>query len=256
MSLHVENLTKRFAGLTAVDQLSFVAPTGKVTALIGPNGAGKTTMLSMASGLLVPTTGSITFDGAALTGLPGHRIARHGVARTYQNLQMFEDMSVLEVVMTGAHGLGRSGALASLLRLPSVRREERLFEETAREVLQRVNVPEPLFSRDAVSLPYGLQRRVEIARALVSRPRLLLLDEPAAGLNPTETEELANLISALRSTGLTVLLVEHDMEMVMSLSDVVVVMNFGKLITVGTPTQVQADPQVIEAYLGVEEVDA
>lgn len=256
MSLQVENLTKKFAGLTAVDQLSFTAEKGKVTALIGPNGAGKTTMLSMASGLLTPTSGSITFGGAVLTGLPGHKIARHGIARTYQNLQMFEEMSVLEVVMTGAHGLGRSGPVAAMLRLPSVRREEKQFERVARAALDRVNVPSQLLGREAVSLPYGLQRRVEIARALVAEPRLLLLDEPAAGLNPTETEELSRLISGLRDGGLTVLLVEHDMEMVMSLSDAVVVMNFGKLIAVGTPSQVQSNEQVIEAYLGVEDVGA
>lgn len=256
MSLCVNKLTKRFAGLTAVDELSFVAQTGQVTALIGPNGAGKTTALSMASGVFAPTSGSITFEGKEITGLPGHKIARHGVARTYQNLQMFEDMSVLEVVMTGAHGLGRSGPIAAMLRLPSVRREERALEVAARAMLDRVNVCENLFWRDAVSLPYGLQRRVEIARALVAQPRLLLLDEPAAGLNPTETEELAQLISDLRATGLTVLLVEHDMEMVMSLSDAVVVMNFGKLIAAGTPAEIQANEQVIEAYLGVEDVDA
>ncbi len=256
MSLQVENLTKKFAGLTAVDQLSFTAEKGKVTALIGPNGAGKTTMLSMASGLLSPTSGSITFGDAVLTGLPGHRIARHGIARTYQNLQMFEEMSVLEVVMTGAHGLGRSGPVAAMLRLPSVRREEKKFEQVAREALDRVNVPSKLLARESASLPYGLQRRVEIARALVAEPRLLLLDEPAAGLNPTETEELSRLISGLRDSGLTVLLVEHDMEMVMSLSDAVVVMNFGKLIAVGTPSQVQSNEQVVEAYLGVEDVGA
>ncbi|WP_285411441.1 ABC transporter ATP-binding protein [Variovorax sp. efr-133-TYG-130] len=256
MSLRVEKLTKRFAGLTAVNELSFVAQTGKVTALIGPNGAGKTTALSMASGVFAPTSGSITFEGKELTGLPGHKIARHGVARTYQNLQMFEDMSVLEVVMTGAHGLGRSGPIAAMLRLPSVRREEKALEAAARVMLDRVKVSEHLFWRDAVSLPYGLQRRVEIARALVAQPRLLLLDEPAAGLNPTETEELAQLISDLRASGLTVLLVEHDMEMVMSLSDAVVVMNFGRLIAAGAPAEIQANEQVIEAYLGVEDVGA
>jgi ABC-type branched-subunit amino acid transport system ATPase component len=253
MSLVVQGLTKKFAGLTAVDDLSFDAPAGQVTALIGPNGAGKTTMLSMVSGLMAPSAGSVRFDAVALTGLPGHKIAGLGVARTYQNLQMFEDMSVLEVVMTGAHRVGSSGVLAAMLRLPSVRREEREIEATARDALRRVAIPDALLARDAVSLPYGLQRRVEIARALVSKPRLLLLDEPAAGLNPTETEELAALISGLRSQGLTILLVEHDMEMVMSLSDKVVVMNFGRLITAGTPGEVQAHPQVIEAYLGVED---
>jgi len=256
MSLSVQGLTKRFDGLTAVDGLSFEAPKGKVTALIGPNGAGKTTILSMISGLMAPSHGSIVYEGGALTGLSGHQIAQRGIARTYQNLQMFEDMSVLEAVMTGAHVLGRSGPISAMLRLPVVRREEHVLEAAARTALQRVHVPQSLYLREAVSLPYGLQRRVEIARALVAAPRLLLLDEPAAGLNPTETEELTHLIAGLRSEGLTVLLVEHDMEMVMNLSDSVVVMNFGKLICAGTPSEVQSNPLVIEAYLGEEEADA
>jgi branched-chain amino acid transport system ATP-binding protein len=253
MTLRVRGLTKKFAGLTAVEGLSFEALTGQVTALIGPNGAGKTTLLSMASGLMAPSAGSIELDGVALAGLPAHRIAAMGVSRTYQNLQMFEDMSVLEVVMTGAHRTGSSSVLAAMLRLPGVRREEREIEAVARDALAQVGIANSLLTRDAASLPYGMQRRVELARALVSQPRLLLLDEPAAGLNPTETSELAALIGALRVRGLTVLLVEHDMEMVMQLSDKVVVMNFGRLIAAGTPREVQDHPQVIEAYLGVEE---
>lgn len=250
--LSLKNLTKRFSGLLAVDGVSFEAQASRVTALIGPNGAGKTTVLSMLSGLMKPTEGSAMLDGREITSLKANQIAKLGLRRSYQNLQMFEDMSVLEVVMTGAHATGSAGPLAAMLRLPRVRREESAIEETARHALQRVGLPEELFERDAVSLPYGFQRRVEFARALAANPRILLLDEPAAGLNATETRELADLISRLRADGMTVLLIEHDMDLVMRLSDHIAVMNFGKLIAMGTPEEIRRNPKVIEAYLGVE----
>ena len=256
MILQVENLSKRFAGLVAVDHVSFGLSEGRITALIGPNGAGKTTALNLISGALPPTEGKVSLKGVDITGWSAHAIALQGMCRTYQNLQMFEGMSVLETVMVGAHGKGASGWLHALLRLPSLVTEERALEAAARRALDRAGVPASFFERVAIELPYGWQRRVEIARAIASDPAVVLLDEPAAGLNNRESEDMANLIAELRTGGMTVLLVEHDMNLVMGISDHVVVLNFGKLLASGTPREVQGNPAVVEAYLGSEAGDA
>ncbi|MCK1394438.1 ABC transporter ATP-binding protein [Bradyrhizobium sp. 1] len=250
MILSVEALTKNFAGLVAVNALSIQVRRNSITALIGPNGAGKTTALNLITGVLRPTAGRVLLKGADITGRSPHSIASNGMTRTYQNLQMFEGMTVLETVMVGAHRVGRSTWLAALLRAPSVVAEEKDLRNRAMAALDRAGVPASYSGRVAAELPYGWQRRVEIARAIASGVDMLLLDEPAAGLNNQESETMAQLICELREGGTTVLLVEHDMNLVMGISDQVIVMNFGQLLSQGTPDQVQNDPAVVEAYLG------
>src|SRR4030095_1860176 len=243
---------KRYGGLLAVDAVSLEAQPGEVTALIGPNGAGKTTLLNLISGVVRPDTGSCTLFGERLQDLTPHELAALGLTRTYQTPHLFDEMSVLETVMVGAHLRGSSGFLSAMFRVHATRAEEARLEQTARAALARVDLPAALYERPAVDLAYGLRRRVEIARALAMQPRVLLLDEPAAGLNPQETPELAGLVQSLAAGGLIVLLVEHDMEMVMGISRKVVVMNFGRRIAQGTPAQVQRNQDVIDAYLGTE----
>lgn len=249
MTLSVSGLNKRFAGIVAVRDLTFEATQGRVTALIGPNGAGKTTALSLISGLITPDAGTVHLDGQSLAGEPAHAIAERGLTRTYQNLQMFEEMSALEVVMVGCHRQLKPRVWSSLFRLRPTH-EDAQAERKSRALLKRVGVPAELADRDARALPYGLQRRVEIARALAADPKVLLLDEPAAGLNANETREIGDLVRSLRDDGLTVVVIEHDMDMVMRISDSVVVMNFGTCIAVGTPAEVQRHPEVLQAYLG------
>ncbi len=249
--LEVSSLTVRFAGLVAVDAVDLAVEAGSIHALIGPNGAGKTTTFNLITGLIPPTSGSIRLDGVDITALPAFRRAGCGMARSFQNIRIFAGLTVLENVLTGLHaGLG-SNLLDVVLRLPGFRRQERDAVARARAALEIVGLAGRADDA-ATALAYGDQRRLEIARAIVARPRLLLLDEPAAGMNPAETEALAALVRRIRDAGTTVLLVEHDMGFVMGIADRVTVLNFGRRIADGAPAAVRRDPAVITAYLGAK----
>lgn len=256
MTLAISEVSKRYGGLLAVSSISFEAMPGQITSVIGPNGAGKTTLLNLVSGTVMPDSGFVRLFDTDVTHAEPHIRAHKGLARTYQTPQLFEDMTVLDTVKVGAHQTGACSFLTALLRTPSVRREEVDMDSRARAALDRVGLSSTLFERNALDLAYGLQRRVEIARALAMQPKALLLDEPAAGLNARETEEISALFRTLANEGLIVVLVEHDMSMVMSVSDKVVVMNFGTKIAEGSTAEVQANPAVIDAYLGTPELDA
>jgi branched-chain amino acid transport system ATP-binding protein len=247
--LEVRSLHRWFGGLHVIDDVSFSCPPGIVKAIIGPNGAGKTTLFNLVAGALRPGSGSITFKGAPVAGLPPHRIAALGISRTFQATRLFPRMSVLENVMVGMHARSRHGFAAAGLGPLVTGREEARVRAACMEVLDRLGIA-GLAGREALDLPFGRQRVVEVARALAAEPSLLLLDEPACGLNPRETDEMAALIDGIRATGVTVLVVEHDMSLVMGISDEVLVLSYGRAIAEGTPRQVQADPAVISVYLG------
>jgi branched-chain amino acid transport system ATP-binding protein len=247
--LEVRHLMKRFGGVRAVNALDMTVRAGDIHALIGPNGSGKTTTLNVISALYRADGGSIRFDGADIIGRPPHAIAKLGIARTFQNIRLFGDLSVVENVMIGRHVRTRTGFLGALIPGGATAREERQTRERAHELLEFVGLS-GVGDASARSLPYGDQRRVEIARALASEPRLLLLDEPAAGMNPAETDTLVALLRRIREGGTTLLLIEHDMNLVMSVSDRITVLNFGQHIAEGSPDEIAHNRDVITAYLG------
>ena len=249
MILEIKGLTKVFLGLTAVSDVSFSVEKGIIKALIGPNGAGKTTLFNMVTGLLTPTSGTIRFKGEEINPYPPHERAKLGLSRTFQIIRPFAEMSVLENVMVGCHLRTRTGLIAAALRLPLCRLDERKAREKAMQELEFLGLGNKAYQL-AGSLPMGEQRLMEIARALATDPLLVLIDEPAAGLNEKETDHLAEDLLKIKERGITILLVEHDMRIVMKVSDEIAVINYGMMIAQGTPSEIRSNPEVIVAYLG------
>ena len=257
-ALEVERLDKRFGGLHVTHDVSFTVPPGSVTALVGPNGAGKTTLFNLVTNLVRPDAGAVRLFGQALSGVSGAGIAALGLVRTFQSARVFPGMTALENVMTGAHRgatAGGAGVLAHAVWLPAARRAERALQDRAAALMELIGLGR-YRDHHAADLPIGAQKLLEVARALMARPRLLLLDEPAAGLNDAETEELAALLRAIQASGVAVLVVEHNMGLVMGVADHVVVLDAGRVIAAGPPAIVRTDPAVVTAYLGTAQLDA
>ncbi|UCF96555.1 MAG: ABC transporter ATP-binding protein [Spirochaetaceae bacterium] len=249
--LEIRELSRSFGGLKAVNHVSFTVPTGSIKSVIGPNGAGKTTLFNLISGMLPCDAGSVHQNGKDITGLRPHKIAELGICRTFQTTKLFARMTVLENVMVGRHSRTKAGFLSGVLNLPWTWKEEREIRERSADLLDTLGLADAA-GELASNLPFGKQRLLEIARALATEPSLLLLDEPAAGLNIYETREMADLVLKIRGGGITVLLVEHDMSLVMDISDEIVVLNYGSMVAEGKPEEIQRDPEVIRIYLGGE----